>query len=121
MQKQLIGQGAYGRIYKGEYQLQEVLTVLQDIDEEREAKEKLAFLANWFILILFTLRVSPFKAVLCLNIWHLILKSEGNCSIHSLNELINQLKKSKFIGYENIIVEIAEDVFNSVSFLHSTG
>ena len=71
--------------------------------------------------MLFTLRVSPFKAVLCLNIWHLILKSEGNCSIHSLNELINQLKKSKFIGYENIIVEIAEDVFNSVSFLHSTG
>ena len=37
LQKQLIGQGAYGRIYKGEYQLQEVLTVLQDIDEEREA------------------------------------------------------------------------------------
>ena len=46
LQKKLVGQGAQVRIYKGEYQLQEVLTVLQDIDEEREAKEKLAFLAN---------------------------------------------------------------------------
>ena len=35
LEKQLIGQGAYGRTYKGEYQSQEiVLKVLEDLDEE---------------------------------------------------------------------------------------
>ena len=35
LEKQLIGQGGYGRIYKGEYQSQEVvLKVLEGIDEE---------------------------------------------------------------------------------------
>ena len=43
------------------------------------------------------------------------------CSVHSLNELIEQLTKSKFTGYKNIIVEIAEGALNSVQFLHSKG
>ena len=46
---------------------------------------------------------------------------EVNCSVHSLNELIKQLTKSKFTGYENIIVEIAEGALSGVSFLYSKG
>ena len=40
LEKQLIGQGGYGRIYKGEYQSQEVvLKVLEDMGEEDVERE----------------------------------------------------------------------------------
>ena len=50
------------------------------------------------------------------------LKKYGvNCNVHSFNELIKQLTKSKCTEYENIIVEIAEGALNGVSFLHLKG
>ena len=68
------------RIYKGEYQSQEVvLKVLEDIDEG-DVKREASFLSKLIhpniVQLKAPLRVSVLKKeVLCLNIWHLILKS----------------------------------------------
>ena len=46
LEKQLIGQGAYGRTYKGEHQSQEiVLKMLEDLDEE-DMKREARFLSK---------------------------------------------------------------------------
>ena len=112
------------RIYKGEYQSQEVvLKVLEDIDEG-DVKREASFLSK-----LIHPNIVQFKSI-CLEESSLVLeymafdfKKYGvNCRVHSLNELIKQLTKSKFTGYENIIiVEIAKGAPNGVSFLHSKG
>ena len=80
LEKQLIRQSAYYRIYKGDYQSEEVvLKVLEDIDEE-DVKREASFLSKLIhpniVQLKAPLRVSVLKKeVLCLNIWHLILKS----------------------------------------------
>ena len=123
LEKQLIGQGAYGRIYKGEHQSQEVvLKVLEDIDKEDVKRE-----AN-FLRKLIHSNIVQFKSI-CLEESSIMLEYMAfglkiyrvNDNVLSLNELIKQLTKSKFTGYENIIVGSDEGAFNGVTFLHSKG
>ena len=109
LEKQLIGKGACGKIYKGEYQSQEVvLKVLEYIDVE-DLKREASFLSK-----LIHPNTVQFKSIcleessFMLEYMAFDLKKYGvNCSVHSLNELIKQLSKSKFTGYGNIIVGIA--------------
>ena len=119
----MIGQGAYGRIYKGEHQSQEVvLKVLEDIDKEDVKRE-----AN-FLRKLIHSNIVQFKSI-CLEESSIMLEYMAfglkiyrvNDNVLSLNELIKQLTKSKFTGYENVIVEIAKGALSGVSFLHSKG
>ena len=111
------------RIYKGEYQSQEVvLKVLQDIDEG-DMKREASFLSK-----LIHPNIVQFKSI-CLEERSIMLEYIAfdfirygvNCKVHLLNELIKQLTKSKFTGYENIIVGSDEGAFNGVTFLHSKG
>ena len=109
LEKQLIGKGACGTIYKGEYQSQEVvLKVLEYIDVE-DLKREASFLSK-----LIHPNTVQFKSIcleessFMLEYMAFDLKKYGvNCSVHSLNELIKQLTKLKFTGYGNIIVGIA--------------
>ena len=97
-----------------------MLSALEDIDQE-DVKREASFLSK-----LIHPNIVKFKGI-CLEESSVILecmtfdfkKYEVNCSIHSLNELIKQLTKSKFTGYEIIIVEIAKGVLIGVWFLHS--
>ena len=123
LEKQLNQQSAYDRIYKGDYQSEEVvLKVLEDIDKE-DVKREASFLSK-----LIHPNIVQFKSI-CLEESSIVLeymafdfKKYGvNCRVHSLNELIKQLTKSKFTGYENVIVEIAKGALSGVSFLHSKG
>ena len=123
LEKQLIGQYVYGRIYKGKYQSEEVvLKVLEHIDEE-DVKRESSFLSK-----LISSNIVRFKSI-CLKESSIIFdymafdfKTYGaNGSVHSLNELIRQLARSKFTLYKNIIVEIAKGALKGVLFLQSKG
>ena len=99
-----------------------MLKVLEDIDEE-DVKREASFLSK-----LIHPNIVQFKSI-CLEERSIVLeymafdfKKYGvNWKVHSLNELIKQLTKSKFTGYENVIVEIAKGALSGVSFLHSKG
>ena len=119
----MIGEGAYGKIYRGTYQSEPVVVkLLEDVDVEdiwQEAK---------FLDRLKHSNIVEFRGF-CLHecsimIEYMVfnLRPYGvNAEIHNLAEVIKHLSRPICHGYQNLIVEAAEGTLDGISYLHSQG
>ena len=119
----MIGQGAYGKIYRGTYQSEHVVVkLLEDVDVEdicQEAK---------FLDRLKHFNIVEFRGI-CLQECSIMLeymvfnlRPYGvNAEVHNLAEVIKHLSRPICHGYQNLIVEAAEGTLDGISYLRSQG
>lgn len=119
----LIGNGEFGKVYKGTHRGKEVVVkVLEHADETALVKE------SRFHHRLQHENVVKFGA-LCTSKRALMLEYVGfdltlfGCrrNVSSLHELLEELAKGQFKGFEHLIPCIAKDVVTGLSYLHSKG
>ena len=113
----MIGQGAYGKIYRGTYQSEFVVVkILEDVDLEdicQEAK---------FLDKLKHFNIVEFRGI-CLQECSIMLEyMVFNLRPYSVNaEVIKPLSRPICHSYQCLIVEAAEGTLDGISYLHSQG
>ena len=121
--KVLIGQGGYGKIFKGKRGSELVgLKVMDYVDDEDIKKEAK------FLLKLNHLNVVQVKGIClsesCIMMEFMILDLQpygSNTQVHSANDLLMQLSKSVCHGYELITLQLTEGILDGLTFLHEMG
>ena len=113
----MIGQGAYGKIYRGTYQSEFVVVkILEDVDLEdicQEAK---------FLDKLKHFNIVEFRGI-CLQECSIMLEyMVFNLRPYGVNaEVIKHLSRPICHSYQSLIVEAAEGTLDGISYLHSQG
>ena len=119
----MIGQGSFGKIYRGIYNAKEVVVkVLEDVDNEDICQEA-KFLDKFAHP-----NIVQFKGI-CLEEGGIMmeymvfdLKPYGvNVEVHNLSDLIKNLFRPNCRGYKNLIMDAAQCTLDGLTFLHSRG
>ena len=118
----MIGQGSFGKIYRGIYNAEKVVKVFEDVDNEDICQEAT------FLNKLAHPNVVQFKGI-CLEEGGIMLeymvfdlKPYGvNVEVHNLSDLIKNLSRPNCRGYKNLIMDAAQGTLDGLTFLHSRG
>ena len=121
--KTLIGQGAFGKVFKATYQQKSVvLKVLNDIDEKDIVKEARFLYHLKHENIVQFVGVSLEEHSLMLEYISFDFAIFGKETIVSnLEEFLHEMKLCKYSDFEHFPVIIANDIVNGVKYLHSKG
>ena len=121
--KVLIGQGSYGKIFKGKKDSESVaLKVMDCVDDEDIIKEAKFLLKLKHPNVVKVKGICLSESCIMMEFMSLDLKPYGlNTQVHSANDLIKELSKPNSHGYELLIVQLAQGVLNGLTFLHEKG
>ena len=115
-----IGQGAYGKIYRGTYQWEPVVVkLLEDVDVEDICQEaKFLDRLKHFNIVEFR-GICLQECSIMLEYMVLNLRPYGvNAEVHNLAEVIKHLSRPTSHGYQNLTVEAAEGTLDGMSYFH---
>ena len=119
----LIGQGGYGKIFKGKFNSEfEALKVMDYVDEE-DIKKEATFLAKLNHPNIVQIKgICLTESCIMMEFMSSDLQRYGSINVvHSVNDLLLQLSKPSSHGYDFIILKLAQGILNGLSFLHEMG
>ena len=121
--KVLIGQGGYGKIFKGKRGSELVTLKVMDYVDEEDVKKEAKFLMKLNHPNVVQVKgICLSKRCIMMEFMVLDLKPyESNTQFHSANYLLMQLSKPVCHGYELIILQLAQGILNGLIFLHEMG
>ena len=119
----LIGQGGYGKIFKDKFNSEFVVLKLMYYLDEEDMKKEAKFLAKLNHPNIVQIKgICLTESCIMMVFMSLDLQRYGSINaVHSVNDPLLQLSKPSSHGYDFIILKLAQDILNGLSFLHELG
>ena len=121
--KVLIGQGGYGKIFKGKRGSELVALKVMDYVDDEDIKKETKFLMKLNHPNVVQVKgICLSESCIMMEFMILDLKPYGsNTQVHSANDLLMQLSKPVCHGYELTILQLAQGILDGLTFLHEMG
>ena len=121
--KVLIGQGGYGKIFKGKRDSEAVALKVMDYVDDEVIKKEAKFLMKLSHPTVFQVKsICLMECCILMEFTILDLKPYGsNAQVHSANDLLMQLSKPVCHGYELITIHFAQGILDATPFLNEMG